>query len=124
MPKTKRKRLIDQLDILAKKAAKLRDGNICQKCGKYVEGANAHGSHVVPVSAGMKLRWDLQNIKTMCFHCHMNWWHKDPRKASEWFKEKFPERDAYLDANRGIAKYSIQDLERIKEDLKAYVANF
>lgn len=116
--KSKKKRLIAQLDVLAKTAAKMRDKYICQKCGKHVQGSNAHGSHVIPVSAGMKLRWDLNNIKTLCYHDHINWWHKNPLEAAEWFKQEFPERAAYLEANRGIVKFTEQDLERMKEDLK------
>lgn len=24
--------------------------------------------------------------------CHLNWWHKNPIEAAEWFKETYPDR--------------------------------
>jgi hypothetical protein len=35
---------------------------------------------------------DPENIFCLCYSCHINWWHKSPLDASEWFKKKFPER--------------------------------
>lgn len=111
MAKTPRKKLLDQLDKLSKELVRKRDGNICQHCKKWCEGSNRHVSHVIPVSAGNKLRWDIQNMKIMCYHCHINWWHKNPMRAYEWFNEKFPERWAYLQANEGIYKFTLTELE-------------
>jgi 5-methylcytosine-specific restriction endonuclease McrA len=91
-----------RLDDLAKRFAKERDGYICQHTGQQVEGSNAHGSHVVPVSAGNALRWDLENIKCLSYHSHLNWWHKNPLEAAEWFKTTFPGRWDYLQNRRGI----------------------
>ena len=85
-----------KLDDIAKKFAKERDEYKCQHTGIKVLGTNAHGSHVIPVSAGLALRWDLNNIKCLCYHSHINWWHKNPLEATEWFKEKFPDRWEYL----------------------------
>ena len=115
--KLTRKVLIKKLDELIKTKAKIRDKYICQRCGKKVEGSNAHGSHVIPVSAGNKLRWDIQNIKTLCYHCHINWWHKNPVEAGEWFKIKFMNRWLYLQANRGMIKYKDFELEKLYEEL-------
>lgn len=92
----------EKLEDLAKGFAKERDGYICQKCGEQVKGSNAHGSHVIPVSAGNALRWDLINIKCLSYHNHLNWWHKNPIEAAEWFKGKFPERWEYLKNRRGM----------------------
>ncbi len=109
--KSDRTKLIEKLDKACKQVVYLRDKSICQKCGKYVEGANRHASHVIPVSAGHKLRWDVQNIKVLCYHDHINWWHKNPVESGEWFKTKFPDRYEYLQANRGVVKLSLQELE-------------
>ena len=95
-----RKGQIKKLDKLAMEAVLKRDKNRCQKCGKYVEKQNAHISHVVPKSKGYALRWDLKNLKVLCFHCHINWWHKNPMEAWEWFRIKFPERAGYLDRHK------------------------
>lgn len=85
-----------KLDELAKRFAKERDKFICQKTGKHVTGCNAHGSHVVPVSAGMALRWDIENIICLGAYEHIYWWHKDPLAAIDWFKRRFLERYDYL----------------------------
>lgn len=89
-----------RLDLLAKGFAKERDGYFCQYSGDKVEGSNAHGSHVIPVSAGLALRWDLRNIKCLAYHWHLNWWHKNPIESAEWFKLKFQVRWEYLQAQR------------------------
>lgn len=112
----------------AKLCAKIRDKYTCQKCYKKVEGANAHGSHVIPVSAGNQFRFDEKNIKTLCYHCHINWWHKNPIEASEWFKKTFPERYKYLfGKTHKSVKYSeqwymdkIEELDKKIEKLKTY----
>jgi hypothetical protein len=31
-------------------------------------------------------------MKVLCYHCHLNWWHKNPIEAGRWFESKFPER--------------------------------
>ena len=110
---------VKRLDTIAKRLAKQRDEYTCQKCGQKVEGSNAHGSHVVPVSAGQTLRWDLENIDCMCMHCHIYWWHKNPLESSAWFREKFTERYEYLESMRHlIIKFPITQLEEFYEAVK------
>lgn len=120
MAKTPRKKLIDDLDKLSKKLVYERDNYTCQRCGKH-DGRDYQASHVIPVSAGMKLRWDLLNMKVLCHHCHLNWWHKNPLESAKWFEERFPERAAYLEANRGLQKFSLSELEELKELYKAKI---
>ena len=106
-------------ELAVKKLVKARDGYICQHCGKHCEGANAHASHVIPVSAGNQFRFDPLNLKCMCYHCHINWWHKNPIEATEWFKEKFPERYDYLfSLPRVTVKFSIDDLKEMETKYK------
>lgn len=76
---------------IAKKNVKERDNYICQKCGKKVEGMNAHGSHIYNEGTYRGMSADEDNILTMCYYCHINWWHKNPLEASEWIKGKYPE---------------------------------
>ena len=80
-----------------KKYAKERDGYVCQRCDKPVKGANAHGSHIIPVSRCGWLAVDPDNIKCLCYSCHFNFWHKDPLAANNWFKSKFPGRKEMLE---------------------------
>lgn len=93
-------KLKEQLMILVKQKVKERDKYICQRCGKQVDGKNCQASHVIPVSAGNILSFDELNLKVLCYHCHLNWWHKNPIEAGEWFKTKFPDRWEYLQANK------------------------
>ena len=103
---------------LVKNIVSIRDKDICQKCGERVYGSNRHRSHVIPVSAGNKLAFDPLNMKVLCYHCHMNWWHKNPTEAADWWKEKFPERDLYLKANRGIQQMKYSDWLDLEQKLR------
>ena len=76
---------------IAKRTAKERDGYICQHCEKKVAGKNAHGSHIYNEGQYKSMSADPENILCMCYYCHINWWHKNPLEASEWFREKYPE---------------------------------
>lgn len=95
--KTKRAKIKDELKTLITNIVKERDNSTCQYCGKKVKGSNCHPSHVIPVSTcGLFLRYDKENIKILCFHHHINFWHKNPIEAGDWFKKKFPKRWKYL----------------------------
>lgn len=117
-PTVKRGRMKQILDGLASMVVRKRDEYRCQKCYKEISGANAHCSHVIPKSAGDKLRWDLNNMKTLCYFHHLRWWHKNPLEASEWFKATFPDRWEYLEQNKGMAKFTDDELLEIKDKLE------
>ena len=90
----------------AKRCVKERDNWTCQRCGKVVEGANCHASHILNVGAYKSLELDPSNMKVLCgMPCHLSWWHKNPLEAAEWFNEKFPDRYFYL---KEIAKKKIK----------------
>ena len=116
MKKLSRKGLRTKLDKLVKEYVKKRDNYTCQRCGKKLEGSNCHGSHVIPVSAGLRWAYDTENIIVLCFHDHINYWHKNPIEASQWFQDKFPERYAYLQqvremyTNEPIKDYVLEEL--------------
>lgn len=100
LKKINRSTLIKKLDIIIRAVVKARDNYTCQRCSKKVEGTNCHASHVIPISHGNNLRWDPINMKVLCYHCHINWWHKNPTESGEWFRNKFPERQKYLDSEK------------------------
>ena len=100
--KTEKRKLKDKLEKLVKGKVKERDKNTCQKCLKVVEGSNCHASHVIPVSNDMRLAFDPENLKVLCYHCHINWWHKNPMEAAEWYKNKFPNRIMSLNEKHKI----------------------
>lgn len=110
-------KLKKKLMILTKTRIHIRDNNTCQWCGQMVEGSNAHVSHVIPVSQGNALAFDETNMKILCYHCHMNKWHKRPLEATEWFKGKFPERYEYLESHKNdIVHWKLNDyIEKIEE---------
>ena len=96
--KTERRKLKDKLEKLVKDFVRERDQHTCQKCKRQVYGANCHASHVIPVSRDGRLAFDVLNLKVLCFHHHMNWWHKNPAASGPWFIATFPERWEYLQA--------------------------
>ncbi len=120
--KTKRKKLVEQLDNICKQIIYIRDEACCQVCGKPVEGTDAHTSHIIPRSKGNNLRWNLLNLMLKCFYHHINWWHKNPLEAIEWFKGKFPARYDYLMKHKEeVVKFSTSDLENRLVELKIVI---
>lgn len=109
---------VKKLDKLVKEYVRSRDKNTCQHCGKHVSGSNAHVSHVIPRSRGNYLKWDDKNIKLLCFHCHIHWWHKNPVESGMWFMQKFPERWEYLQRN------SHKTLKNNQEFIDAKIAEY
>lgn len=117
MKKPKRSTLYKKLDKLVSIKVKERDKETCQWCGKKLESRNCHTSHVI-TRKNTALRWDLNNLKVLCFYCHIQKFHKSPLEATNWFKNKFPERYEYLMREKNkIAKYSITDLQEMIEKL-------
>jgi 5-methylcytosine-specific restriction endonuclease McrA len=111
-------KLKKKLMTLVKNRVKLRDGFTCQHCDKMVEGSNCQASHVIPVSAGNALAFDEQNLKVLCYHCHLNWWHKNPVESGDWFKNKFPDRWEYLQSHKNdIVHWKLHDYQKMIEDL-------
>ncbi len=100
--KTPRAKIKRELMDLTKAYVKKRDDYTCQKCLKPVSGSNCHCAHIIPVSAGTRLAFDSLNMLVFCHHDHIDWWHQNPVEAGEWFRQKFPERWAYLEEKKKI----------------------
>ena len=122
-PKTKkpsRSKIKKELNKLVKDYVKERDNYTCQRCGKKVDGSNCHASHVLPVGSHSKMEFEPYNIKVLCYHCHINFWHKDPNAASEWFNLAFPGRyDKLLEMESAKTKTSTYDLQVLVDEYKA-----
>ena len=115
MAKSLRKKVCDELDKLASKYIKQRDNHTCAKCGKHeIASSSIHVSHVIPKSRGQSYRWNPINLKCLCFHCHINWWHKNPLEASEWYRQAFPGRWEELQKIRNT-KMTVMDLEELRD---------
>ena len=113
-------------DKLAKEIVKLRDDYTCQHCGMRVEGGNCQASHVIPVSYGHRFAYDTRNMKVLCMHCHLHWWHKNPIEAAEWYKKKFPANYKYLEKRKKetivpLTEQYFRDIyDRLLEEEKLY----
>tara|TARA_E500000318_G_scaffold15353_2_gene15678 strand:+ start:665 stop:1078 length:414 start_codon:yes stop_codon:yes gene_type:complete len=111
---------IKKLSEVARKYAKERDGFICQKCGKESRGSNAHGSHILCVGQHKNMELNPDNIKCLCYYCHMNWWHKDVLFAAKWFINKFPERYERLMAEAEFDnKLELEQLKNLYEAVQS-----
>lgn len=92
--KTKTK---DRLWELVKEYVFLRDKDTCQRCLKNVAKWDRHPSHVFGKGAYPRLEFEVLNVKTLCFHCHLQWWHLVPTEAYQWFTDRFPDRFSILE---------------------------
>lgn len=72
------------LEKLLHQACVLRDGERCLKCGRR---DRLSASHIYPKGRYQKMRFDLDNVKSLCFQCHMAFWHKDIEEAHEWLHQ-------------------------------------
>lgn len=81
------KKQTQELDRLLREACFARDGHACIRCHKT---STLSPSHIYPKGTYRKMRWDLDNVKTLCYRCHLQFWHKDPLGAWEWVKEALP----------------------------------
>ena len=82
---------LDPLDRLFSRYIRLRDGGICQRCGKYVgltrglHCAHFHGR------ANRNTRWDDRNCVSLCYGCHL-YFHAYPLEFTEFFKARLGEQ--------------------------------
>lgn len=116
----KKKKRIELLKR-AKQVVYARDKNICQHCWVACNWSNRHASHIIPVSATGRLALYPLNMKVMCYHCHINWRHKNPIESGEWFANKFPDRLKELRALQlsipmwSITLWELEEIEKIIE---------
>ena len=104
----------------AKLCVKLRDDYTCQYSGQVVSGANCHASHVLNVGTHKCMELDPTNMKVLSSYYHLHWWHKDVLHATEWFKDKFPDRYEYLMMMAKLKfKLPTATLAGLHEDTKA-----
>lgn len=83
-----------QLNKLLAEACRVRDGYRCMRCGRTTM---LNTSHIYPVGTHQKMRYDLDNVLTLCYPCHFHWWHRNPIEAHEWLEKILPKsRLAYL----------------------------
>ena len=74
---------------VAKEIVRIRDKLICQRCWST---KTPQCSHILSDWKDTRMSVDPDNMKILCYSCHIHWRHKEPLKAYEWFIEKFPWR--------------------------------
>lgn len=57
----------------------LRDKK-CLRCGK----PEFQMSHIYPKGRYRLMEYEPDNLKALCYSCHLGWWHKNPIEAHEW----------------------------------------
>ena len=77
--RNKLKKLLHQLVVVRDKK--------CLKCGSK---GILHASHIYPKGVYKDVEFDPDNLKALCYRCHLYWWHKNPIEASDWFKTTYP----------------------------------
>ena len=75
------------LKKLRAKACFTRDGYACVRCGRTDTLAP---SHIYPQGRYPRMKWLLVNMLTLCYACHIHWWHKNPIAAAQWVKTILP----------------------------------
>lgn len=108
------------LDNVFSRIVRERDGK-CLKCGSL---SALQCSHVVPRTY-LSIRWDLSNAITLCYRCHIHWWHKHPLEASRWFEDKWPGRynELLVIANQHKKVDRVKLLSELNEKLKEIKQN-
>lgn len=108
-----RKRQISELDGLLRSVVLARDEHTCNWCGQ----SNRHwerplvlqSAHVLSKGPASRLRFEPDNLMTLCVACHLFKWHRSPHEAVAWFNEKYPGRYERLQiAARCAPKVDIQ----------------
>ncbi len=116
--KTPLQKMHDKCWAMAKKVIAIRDYYKCQHCFKRAVGTNGHTSHVLPKSTHGAIKYNLMNLKLLCYHCHINWWHKNPIESGKWFRETYPDRVAVIEKIPRCRSYRVDDLQEILEELQ------
>jgi len=80
---------IKKADLLAAQKCKDRDNWQCVVCGRGKPEYQVHYHHVIGRN-NYSVRWDLDNLITVCFVHHKEF--ETNPKRFEWWKETYPDR--------------------------------
>jgi len=76
-----------QAKALLKEFVIQRDWYKCVKCGSTKKGL--HLCHIYPEGEYERLKYEPDNVFLACYHCHLQWWHKNPIEAYKWYISHF-----------------------------------
>lgn len=123
--KTNRQKMYEKLDKIVSEIVRMKGR--CILCGKQFDPKKLNAHHwIVTRGHSTKYRWDLRNLVALCYPCHI---HKIHSTASlKWLDTLKRNALAYgvcsakdieeISGNYEIADFSMEDLERMYEDLK------
>ena len=83
-PKSQRTSLIRKADSVFRAYILRTRPAACQWCGR--EGKMVYVAHILPKGAYPRLRYCLDNVLLLCYHCHMFKAHKDPLAFNDFVK--------------------------------------
>lgn len=113
--KSERKKIEDALDKVCSELTIKRDG-CCQVCGSMSKLA----AHHCYGRRHMSVRWDPDNLITLCWPHHKHFAHGDPVGFATWLSDKIGE-PAYQKLKvkaRSIVKRSLFDLHFLLSERK------
>lgn len=110
-----------KLEQLLHEACVLRDGEKCLRCPRRT---NLQASHIYPKGTYQRMRYLLINVKTLCWSCHFNFWHKHPVNASAWLKTVIPA--PRLRKLKELSNKTLPPLnyDKIKKELEKEIAKY
>lgn len=123
--KTNRQKMYAKLDKLVSEI--VRSKGRCILCGKQFDPKKLNAHHwIVTRAHSTKHRWNLHNLCSLCYTCHI---HKIHSTASLKYLDTLkrnaiaygvatPQQIEEIANDNEIADFSMEDLERIYEDLK------
>jgi 5-methylcytosine-specific restriction endonuclease McrA len=104
-----RAKQVSELDQLLRAYVLERDGHACVRCAAVEGKATLQSAHVRSKGKGKRIRFEPDNLMTLCVGCHIFWWHKSPHEAVEWFSAKYPGRyERLLVAERCAPKVDLK----------------
>lgn len=94
----------------------IREKAYCERCGSRNNKLDC--AHIIP-RGNQTLRFDPMNALSLCYPCHLHWWHSNPLEATDWFSAKYPNRYTYLMEHKNkLTKRTIQDYRDLLTNLK------
>ena len=76
-----------KLYALLQEIVRLRDGPRCLKCKRT---DTLQLSHIYPKGTHRLMEFLSINVKLLCQHHHIFWWHRNPIEAHEWLQTAIP----------------------------------
>ena len=104
---------VKRCDELWSKVVKVQANYKCERCGNSEGRLNSH--HII-ARTNYKLRYDVYNGVCLCFNCHINFAHADPKGWHDWLMTH-RERDYDYVNREKIGKYK-NNYTEIEDKLK------